>query len=196
MFLDSKTIATLVTYMCKSFIKLTQVDSDFVDLPLMTVTYSSVARSPHPLMKLSRVQVHVTPWKFSRLLFWFNLTWSYGDKFFIYFHQAFSTWHKWIANQRRGIEWFPEKTRVSENFCPISKSQKQLWYISKPCFQVTLCLGVSNFFKAWSGIFKPGTSLVKSQIYHSILLGETELFLDDIIFITVKPRSLHHVGNS
>ena len=90
----------------------------------------------------------------------------------------------------------PWKTRVSENFCPISKSWKQLWYVSKPCFQVILGLGVSNFFKARSWIFKPGCSLAKSQIYHSILLRETELFLEDIIFITVKPRSLHHVRNN
>ena len=138
-------MATLVTYMCKVLLNWPQVDSVFVDLLLMTVTYSSVARSPHPLMKLSWVQVHVTPWKFSRLLFWFNLTWSYGDKFFIHFHHPFSTWHKWIANQRRGIEWFPEKQGSQKIFTP-SQNLRNSCDTSRSLVFRWLCISVSQIF--------------------------------------------------
>ena len=60
----------------------------------------------------------------------------------------------------------PQKTWVLENFGTISKSEKQLWSISKSHFQVILCLEVLNFFKSQSWILKLGShSLVKSQIY-------------------------------
>ena len=60
----------------------------------------------------------------------------------------------------------PQKTWVLENFGTISKSEKQLWSISKSHFQVILCLEVLNFFKSRSWILKLGShSLVKSQIY-------------------------------
>jgi len=111
----------------------------------MTVTYSSVARSLHPLMKLSWVQVHVIPWKFSRLLFWFNLTWSYGDKFFIYFHQAFSTSPKSIANQRRGIEWFPEKQVSQKIFAP-SQNLRNSCDTSRSLVFRWFCVSVSQIF--------------------------------------------------
>ena len=122
----------------------------------MTVT------SLHPLMKLSWVQIHVTPWNFSTLLFWFNRTHIYDDQFFIHFHEAFLTQHKWTANQRRGIEWFPEK-RTRKIFA-LHQNLGSVCGRSRSCVFRWFCILVSQiFFEAQSPILKLGSQSRKGS---------------------------------
>lgn len=60
---------------------------------------------------------------------------------------------------------FPWKMWVSENFGPISKSRKRLWWVLKSYFQLILCLGGSIIFKSVSNFWNQ-----PSQNYHSIPL--------------------------
>ena len=84
----------------------------------------------------------------------------------------------------------PSKTRPGK-FLPYIKILEAFVVGLEAVFSGDFASWCLKFFLKLSLQFSNrGHSLAKAQIYHSILLRETQPLLDDMIFITVKPKVL------
>lgn len=80
-----------------------------------------------------------------------------------------------VLRALKGVKKISSKNLGLGKFWPGFKISEAFVIGRKVSFSVILCLGVSNFFKPWSKILKPGShGLKKTQIYHSIPLLKCE----------------------